>query len=281
MPSPRVIYEPKPGSPLQVDRELYGRLGRETASRTLVERFVVPRRTGRAWPVRAGQIFRIVAVEGAQVADLNVWSLANPRERFWASRTRQLHQAHLSTFDRLWSCLPYLRPLLTITGDSIQYGRDADGGGCHDLLGTRCDPYVHKLLNGEELDLCCHSNLVRAVRPFQLAERDVHDVLNVFQVTGLTAEGRYFVKPSPAKRGDYFECFAEIDVLCAISVCPHGDLSVPVWGPNAGDALATCRPLGVEIWQPAPDLLRGWRAPAVSDYRGGHALRGPEEALHG
>jgi uncharacterized protein len=281
MPSPRVIYEPKPGSPLQVDRELYGRLGRETASRTLVERFVVPRRTGRAWPVRAGQIFRIVAVEGAQVADLNVWSLANPRERFWAARTRQLHQAHLSTFDRLWSCLPYLRPLLTITGDSIQYGRDADGGGCHDLLGTRCDPYVHKLLNGEELDLCCHSNLVRAVRPFQLAERDVHDVLNVFQVTGLTAEGRYFVKPSPAKRGDYFECFAEIDVLCAISVCPHGDLSVPVWGPNAGDALATCRPLGVEIWQPAPDLLRGWRAPAVSDYRGGHALRGPEEALHG
>jgi len=281
MPSPRVIYEPKPGSPLQVDRELYGRLGRETASRTLVERFVVPRRTGRAWPVRAGQIFRIVAVEGAQVADLNVWSLANPRERFWASRTRQLHQAHLSTFDRLWSCLPYLRPLLTITGDSIQYGRDADGGGCHDLLGTRCDPYVHKLLNGEELDLCCHSNLVRAVRPFQLAERDVHDVLNVFQVTGLTAEGRYFVKPSPAKRGDYLECFAEIDVLCAISVCPHGDLSVPVWGPNAGDALATCRPLGVEIWQPAPDLLRGWRAPAVSDYRGGPALRGPEEALHG
>jgi uncharacterized protein YcgI (DUF1989 family) len=281
MPSPRVIYEPRPGSPLQVDRELYGRLGRETASRTLVDRFVVPRRTGRAWPVRAGQIFRIVAIEGAQVADLNVWSLANPRERFWAARTRQLHQAHLSTCDRLWSCLPYLRPLLTITGDSIQYGRDADGGGCHDLLGTRCDPYVHKLLNGEELDLCCHSNLVRAVRPFQLAERDVHDVLNVFQVTGLTAEGRYFVKPSPARRGDYFECFAEIDVLCAISVCPHGDLSVPVWGPNAGDALATCRPLGVEIWQPAPDLLRGWRAPAVSDYRGGHALRGPEEALHG
>ena len=281
MPSPRVIYEPRPGSPLQVDRELYGRLGRETASRTLVYRFVVPRRTGRAWPVRAGQIFRIVAIEGAQVADLNVWSLANPRERFWAARTRQLHQAHLSTCDRLWSCLPYLRPLLTITGDSIQYGRDADGGGCHDLLGTRCDPYVHKLLNGEELDLCCHSNLVRAVRPFQLAERDVHDVLNVFQVTGLTAEGRYFVKPSPARRGDYFECFAEIDVLCAISVCPHGDLSVPVWGPNAGDALATCRPLGVEIWQPAPDLLRGWRAPAVSDYRGGHALRGPEEALHG
>src|SRR5215467_12092495 len=100
---PRVIYDAKPGSPLEVDRELYGRLARETGRRTLVDRFVVPRRTGRAWPVRAGQIFRIVAVEGPQVADLNVWSLSNPRERFWASRTRQLHQAHPTTFDRLWS----------------------------------------------------------------------------------------------------------------------------------------------------------------------------------
>ena len=281
MPSPRVIYEPKPGSPLAVDRDFYARLARETGSRTLVERFVVPRRSGRAWPLRAGQIVRIVAVEGPQVADLNVWSLTNPRERFWAARTRQLHQAHLTTFDRLWSCLPYLRPLLTITADTIQYGRDADGGGCHDLLGTRCDPYVHKLLNGEEFDLCCHSNLVRAVRPYHLAERDVHDVLNVFQVTGLTAEGRYFVKPSPARRGDFLECFAEIDVLCAISVCPHGDLSVPVWGPDAGDALSVCRPLGVEIWETAPALLGEWRPPAVSDYRGGHGLRGHEEELHG
>ena len=280
MPSPRVIYEAKPGSPLEVDRAFYGRLAADPG-RTLVERFVAPRRSGRAWVVRAGQIFRIVAVEGSQVADLNVWSLANPRERFWASRTRQLHQAHLSTFDRLWSCLPYLRPLLTITADTIQYGIDEDGAGCHDLLGTRCDPYVHKLLNGEEFDLCCHSNLVRAVRGFGLAESDVHDVLNVFQVTGLTAEGRYLVKPSPARRGDYLECFAEIDVLCAISVCPHGDLSVPVWGPDAADALSVCRPLGVEIWQPDPAQLREWRPLPVSDYHGGHALRGPEDASHG
>jgi uncharacterized protein YcgI (DUF1989 family) len=166
--------------------------------------------------------------------------------------------------------------MLTMTGDSVRYGLDEDGGGCHDLLGTRCDPYVHKLLNnGEEFDLCCHSNLVRAVAPFHLTELDVHDVLNVFQVTGLTPEGKYFVKPSPARSGDFVEFFAEIDVLAAISVCPHGDLSVAVWGPNAGDPLATCRPLGVEIWQPASELLHGWKPPAASDYHGGHGLRSP------
>ena len=272
MAKPRVIYEPKPGSPIEVDRAFYDRLSRETARQAPVERLIVPPRTGRAWPVRAGEIFRIVAVEGPQVADLNVWNLVNPRERFWAARTKQLHRAHVTTYDRLWSCLPYLRPMLTITRDTIGYGRDADGAGCHDLLGTRCDPYVHKMLNGEEFDLCCHSNLVRAVAPYRLTEFDVHDVLNVFQVTGLTADDRYFVKASPAKQGDYLEFFAEIDVLCAISTCPHGDLSVQMWGGEAGDPLSTCRPLGVEIRKPDPSVLAGWRPPQVSDYRGDHGL---------
>jgi uncharacterized protein YcgI (DUF1989 family) len=113
MAQPRVIYEPKPGSPIEVDRQFYDRLAE--SARTPVEQFIVPMRSGRAWPVRAGQIFRIVAVEGPQVADFNAWNLANPRERFWAARTKQLHRAHVTTHDRLWSCLPYLRPMLTIT----------------------------------------------------------------------------------------------------------------------------------------------------------------------
>ena len=162
--------------------------------------------------------------------------------------------------------------MLTITADTVGYGRDEDGAGCHDLLGTRCDPYVHKLLNGEEFDLCCHSNLVRAVAPYHLTELDVHDVLNVFQVTGLTADGRYFVKPSPDGPATYLEFFAEIDVLCAISVCPHGDLSVPVWGPDAADSTDVCHPLGVEIWEPSPEALAGWAPPRPSDYAGGHGL---------
>src|SRR6266496_1749220 len=115
MAQPRVIYDAKPGSPIAVDHAFYDRLAQQTPSRTLVERFIVPMRSGRAWPVRAGQLFRIVAVEGPQVADFNAWNLDNPRERFWASRTKQLHRAHVTTYDRLWSSLPYLRPLPTIT----------------------------------------------------------------------------------------------------------------------------------------------------------------------
>lgn len=276
MPEPRVCYERKSGTPIDVDRKFYGRLAERTDQRTLLDRFIIPIRSGKAWPVRAGQLCRIVVVEGPQVADFNAWNLHNPRERFWAARTKQLHSAHVTTYDRLWSCLPYLRPMLTITNDTIKYGLDADGAGCHDLLGTRCDPYVHKLLNGEDFDYCCHSNLVRAIAQYHLTEADVHDVLNIFQVTGLTRGGdQYFVKASPAKKGDFFEFFAEIDLLCAISTCPHGDLSVAMWGPDAADPLSTCRPLGVEIYRPGPELLEGWQPPPPVDYRGVHGLNAP------
>ena len=279
MPTP--LYTAKSGSPLLVDHTLYERLGKDVARRTLVEQLVVPIRSGKAWTVRAGQVCRIVALEGPQVADLNLWHAHNPRERFWASRTKQLHSAHMRVFDRFWSCLPYLRPMATVIGDSINYGIDADGAGCHDLLGTRCDPYVHQMLTGEELDVCCHSNLLRAVVPYRLGEYDVHDVLNVFQVTGLTQDGhQYFVKPCPAKAGDYFEFFAEIDLLCALSNCPHGDMSIPIWGPNAADPLDVCRPIGIDVYDLDADLLKGWRAPAVADYRGTHGMRLSERQQH-
>src|ERR1019366_5894595 len=67
-----------------------------------------------------------------------------------------------------------------IEGDTSTFGIDEDGAGCHDLLGTRCDPYVNQLLSDTAYDFHCHSNFVRAIAPFGLTEFDVHDVINVF-----------------------------------------------------------------------------------------------------
>lgn len=274
MPNFPAAYRAAEGSALQVNKAFYRRIAEERKARTLLDSFIIPIRTGRAWEVRAGQVFRIVAVEGPQVGDLNLWHRHNPRERLWAARTRQLQAAHVTTYDRLWSSLPYLRPLVTITDDSLAaYGVDRYGGRIHDLLGTRCDPYVNRMLTGQDFDFCCHSNLTRAVAPYGLSEADVHDVLNVFQCTGLNDEDKYFMRDSPAKPGDYLEFLAEIDLLCALSTCPGGDLSVPLWGPEARDPLDTCRPLGIEIYKLDDRLLEGWASPKISAYKGAHGLR--------
>lgn len=273
MTTPSAAYQ---GAALEVDREFYGRLGAATDRRELVESRVLPIRSGMAWEVPAGHLCRIVAIEGPQVGDLNIWNRHDPREHLWAARTRQLQAAHVTVFDRLWSTLPFLRPLATVTADSLaDYGVDGDGGRVHDLLGSRCDPYVNRMLGGGDFDFHCHSNLTRAIVPYRLTEFDVHDVLNVFQCTGLNAEDQYFMKTCPAEPGDFFEFFAEIDLLCALSTCPGGDLSIPLWGPDARDPIDVCRPLGIEVYRPDPALLEGWSSPSTAAYDNPHGMTVP------
>ncbi|CEL00549.1 Putative Meiotic chromosome segregation protein [Aspergillus calidoustus] len=268
----------------------------DASKRELEKSFTVRPCSGQAWVVPAGHVCRLTTPKGPQVGDLNIWNARNPRERLWAARTRQIHASHVSVGDRLWSNLPYLRPLVTITGDSLAGGQlhdvlDVDGkqkegtgfkttrwgGRCHDLLGTRCDPYVNLLMGGESFDFHCHSNLTRAVAPYGLTELDVHDVLNVFQVTGLDEEGKYFMETSPAKAGEYFEFFAEVDVLCALSACPGGDLSEWGWEEKEDSMGATTRPLGVEVYRITDSkALEGWTEPESPKYTGLHGMRMPQ-----
>ena len=245
---------------------------RETAA--LVSELIVPPRDGRAFRVNKGQIFRIVCIGGPQVGDLNLWNAENLSERFFSGKTRQIHATHVTAGDRLWSTLPYLRPLATITHDTLGwYGFDADGAGIHDVIGTRCDPYTGKLLSGASYHQHCHSNLSQSLvattgLPVREAEQHVHDVLNVFMCTGFTRDThQYFMKPSPVRPGDYIEFFAEINLLCALSACPDGDCSAS----HAGGTQA-CFALKVEIRQPSTNALSGWRETAPSDYSRTHGI---------
>ncbi len=272
MATTQAAYQSLPGGVLDVDREFYDAIANENG-RDLVDEFEIPVRSGRAWKVPAGHVCRILSVEGPQVGDFNVWNAHNPRERFWAARTRQLQKSSVSTYDRLWSTLPYLRPILTFTNDTLRDYRDPEGGNIHDLLGTRCDPYINAMLAGYDFDYHCHSNLVRAVQPFGLTELDVHDVLNVFQCSGLNEHGQYFMKDCPARPGDFLEFFAEIDLLAALSTCPGGDLSVAMWGPDAAsteEQLEHCHPLGVQVFRIDENLLKEWESPQIAAYRGEH-----------
>lgn len=239
-----------------------------------VTEVVVPARDARCFAVPAGHFFRITSIEGPQVGDLNLWAQGDLRARFYSGKTRALHGTHLSTGDRMWSSFPTLRPMATITDDSLDwYGFDAFGGAVHDVIGTRCDPYTHNLLSGGgQYHHCCHSNLTRALAdwtglPLREAEAHVHDVLNVFMCTGFTRDtGQYFMKASPVRPGDYLEFFAEIDLIGGLSACPGGDCSAE----HSSDA-ARCHPLLVEVFRPlAPPA--GWVAPGVNGYDGSHGV---------
>src|SRR3954466_5387079 len=241
---------------------------------TTISETIVPPREARTFEGPAGHLFRIVSIEGPQVGDLNLWNAHDLSERFFSGKTRALHATHVTRGDRLWSTLPHLRPLATITHDTLDwYGFDADGGGIHDVIGTRCDPYTQLLLAGTEYHHCCHSNLTRALAShtglsLTEAEPHIHDVLNVFMCTGFTRDThQYFMKPSPVRRGDFIEFFAEIDLLGALSACPGGDCS----GTHSSDE-AKCYPLKVEVWRAREGALGGWKPAKASGYSREHGL---------
>jgi uncharacterized protein YcgI (DUF1989 family) len=232
----------------------------------------VPPRDAKCLRVEAGCFFRISSIEGSQVGDLNLWNADDLSERFYSGKTRALHGTHLSTGDQMWSSFPNMRPMATITTDTLDwYGFDEFGGSVHDVIGTRCDPYTGRLLSGTDYHYCCHSNLIRALADFSKmsledAEPYVHDVLNVFMCTGFTRDtGQYFMKASPVRPGDYLEFYAEIDVIVGLSACPGGDCSEEHTSDHA-----SCHPLLIEVFDPGPEHRKCHIQPAKSSYDGKH-----------
>lgn len=251
------------------DLALYAR-AREGAEK--VGEVLIPPREARMFHAPAGTFFRIVSVEGPQVGDLNLWNAHDLTERFYAGKTRALHGTHLSTGDRMWSGFPTLRPMATITDDTLDwYGFDDFGGGVHDVIGTRCDPYTAMLLGGDAYHHCCHSNLVRALadetgQDARAIEAHVHDVLNVFMCTGFTRDTQqYFMKATPVRPGDHLEFFAEIDLIGGLSACPGG-----ACGDKHSSDTAQCHPLLVEMYRPVNDALAAWVSPPVNGYDRSH-----------
>lgn len=262
-----VCYPPEALTP--PDLALYS-TARATTTKTA--EVIVPPREAATFLAPKGSFFRITSIEGPQVGDLNLHNANDPSERFYSGKTRAMHGTHVTTGERMWSSLPHLRPMATITEDTLGwYGIDADGGAVHDVIGTRCDPYTHYALNGAHYHHCCHSNLIRSLsdyllRPRAEVEHLVHDVCNIFMCTGFTRDtGQYFMKASPVRPGDYIEFFAEIDVLGNLSACPGGDCSAT----HSSDE-AKCSPLLVEVFTPEAGSLGGWSSPAPNGYDRSH-----------
>jgi uncharacterized protein YcgI (DUF1989 family) len=267
--APVICYEvdtlPEPDMPLYL---------RARESLTKCDEVIVPPRDAACFNVKAGQFFRVRSIEGPQVGDLNLWNAHDLSERFFSGKTRALHATHVTTGHRLWSTMPSLRPMATITHDTLGwYGFDAYGGGVHDVIGTRCDPYTNRLLKNTDYHHCCHSNLTRALAAktglkLHEAEMHVHDVLNVFMCTGFTRDThQYFMKASPVRPGDFIEFFAEIDLLGSLSACPGGDCSLS----HSGDA-AQCYPLLVEVFDADPEALKGWSPAPLNAYSRSHGI---------
>jgi hypothetical protein len=178
--------------------------------RKTVQELTIEPGTGKALELRRGQVLRIEQTSGRQCADFNCFNLHDYKEFFHTGRTRHLHGLHPTKGDFLWSAPPRERPMMAIIEDTV---------GTNDVLYPRCSAFLFEHHYGLAVHTNCHDIQAEAQREFGLTPDDVHDSFNFFMHTGVDAAGRPFIAKNTAKRGDYVELLALMDVLAIPNVC--------------------------------------------------------------
>jgi uncharacterized protein YcgI (DUF1989 family) len=166
--------------------------------------------TGTAFELRAGQLLRVIDLEGEQVADLVAFNLSDKAE--WLSSGRSIDYAnriYLTKGDTLYSNRS--RPMFTILEDDV---------GRHDFLLTPCSPETFQIIyQNENPHPSCFDNLATNLAPFGVAPDSIPTTFNIFMNVEIDANGALKILPPRSKAGDAIVLRAEMDLVVGLTAC--------------------------------------------------------------
>jgi len=176
---------------------------------------VVSAGQGWAHELKAGQIFRIVDLEGNQAVDTLFFNARDLDERYSAGDTVSAQgNIYLTTGTVLMSSEG--RALLTIVADTC---------GRHDTLGGACSAesnQVRYALEKKFMHNCRDTFLLTLSRLGRgMTKRDLPSNINFFMNVPVTPEGGLSFADGVSAAGRYVEMRADCDVLALISNCPQ------------------------------------------------------------
>jgi hypothetical protein len=204
-------------------------------SRALAD-FIIPACEARAFVVPRGARLRIHLVEDKQVGDCCFYNADDHREVFHVGQTWALNvllgTGSAKTFRHFYSKPPRENVMLTVAEDTV---RNHWGN-----MGGRCSRRLYQLRDGDPTHRSCQENLAEALAPHGLTGDDIVDVFNVFMNVELRPDGSFSILPPTARKGDYIELRAEMNILAAVSACPAD-------GNATNDGRA--KPLGITVYE--------------------------------
>jgi uncharacterized protein len=177
----------------------------------IVEDRIIP--PGEPWGrvLKAGQVLRIVDLQGRQAVDFLCYNAADPSERYNAADTMKYAKTiFLTTGHGIYSDMG--RRLFTILEDTC---------GRHDTIGGCCSAASNELRYGAKETPNCRQNFLRALEPFGLDKKDIVANLNWFMNVPVDADGAMAIVDGVSKPGDHVDLRADMDVLAVISNCPQ------------------------------------------------------------
>jgi uncharacterized protein len=172
----------------------------------------IPAREGRGVEVAGGQRFRVVDVEGGQVADTFAFCAEDVSEFHSAEHTR-VHVNRLFPRPGEQFVTNRRRPILLFEEDTSP--------GIHDLLCAACDPWRYEGLGVEGWHASCRENLETAMAALGCSRIEIPQPINLFMNIPVRADGELGWDPARTKPGDYVVLRAELDCYVVVSACPQ------------------------------------------------------------
>lgn len=185
--------------------------GAPIADNVVVRRESIP--SGWYWTTRLdrGDTLRIVNTAGVSTVSLLAWNAADPTERL----------NHADTIKVQWAArIQKGRVLLSDMG-RVLLSVIEDTSAAHDTLVGGSTAKTTEAKYGKGSFRNTRDNFMLAAMKLGLDRRDVHPCVSFFAPVSIDADGRFFWAEDRREKGDFVDLHAEMDLLIALSNCPH------------------------------------------------------------
>lgn len=180
-----------------------------------MENIFIPAGRGRGARIKSGGHFRIVDLEGRQVADMIAFCENDMNEVFSPAHTRSCQNStEIKVGDHLFS--NRRNPLMEIVEDTV---------GKHDMVVPCCDPWRYTRDYGFE-HRSCQDNMIEGLEllGIEIDRLKLPEAVNIFMNNVLGDDGSITTLEPGHSAGSYIEFRALEDLIVVVSACPQ-DLS--------------------------------------------------------
>ncbi len=177
--------------------------------------------------IRRGEALRLLNTSGTEGVSLFAWNAADTSERYNSADTVKLQ----------WTSeLRKGRVLLSDMG-RVLLSIIEDTSGAHDTIVGGSTPASNARKFGDAAQRSTRENFILAAAKHGLGSRDLAPVITFFAPVSVTGETVGWRENAKIRSGEFVDLRAEMDLIVAVSNCPHPLCPSPVFAPGPIEAI--------------------------------------------
>ena len=196
----------------------------------LVEEFIIPKASAKAFHLKKDQVLRVIAHEGPQCADIRFLNAHDYNEQVAAAFSAAVNsiagEGGEKRQKKLYSKPGYENHMLSIINDTAQDHK----------LSANCSPLIKKMWDEGPLfehvgpllgegHITCAEQFDKCLAPYGVTMKDLDStgVFNVFFSVRVADDddGNWIINEPSGKKGDYIDFHAHMDILVASVMCAN------------------------------------------------------------